>query len=357
MLEYQAKFQELKFLMLNRNPFLTEEYFVSSFAGGLNDELTTAVHVLQPSTVQEATEGAFLQEMTFEALLKKQRGQNRGAMAGAMPYGGRPTGKELMRTGPGVRYPALPLVSQNFQKRDKLLEQRRLAGLCIKCGDKYTPGHQCKKQLLLLEGGEEEEEEEMEVIADVHEEDNGAISLHAIKGVASSKIIKVEGRAQEGTLMVLIDKGSTHSFIDEGTTKKMKYPLANTQLLSVTMANGEKVISKSACLGFCWEMQGELFETNMRLLKLGGYHIVLGVDWMKGVNPISFDFNKIEVSLEKEGRRVILQGNLKMGTCKLISGEKLHQLFRKKVSQVDHLFAIEAREVGVTYEEPEEDNS
>ena len=70
--------------------------------------------------------------------------------------------------------------------------------------------------------------------------------------------------------MVLINSGRTHSFINEVTAKKMKYPLSNTQPLSVTVANGEKVISKFACLGFCWEMQGELFEADLRLLKLGG---------------------------------------------------------------------------------------
>jgi len=60
------------------------------------------------------------------------------------------------------------------------------------------------------------------------EEDNEAISWHAIKGVASSKIIKVEGQVSEGTLMVLIDSGSTQSFIDEGTTKKLSCELCNT---------------------------------------------------------------------------------------------------------------------------------
>jgi len=34
-LDYQAKFEELKFLMLNKNPFLTEEYFVSNLIGAL----------------------------------------------------------------------------------------------------------------------------------------------------------------------------------------------------------------------------------------------------------------------------------------------------------------------------------
>lgn len=47
---------------------------------------------------------------------------------------------------------------------------------------------------LLLEGEEDEEEEGGEP-SNVEGEDGGEISLHALKGVANSKIIKVEGRA------------------------------------------------------------------------------------------------------------------------------------------------------------------
>ena len=43
-----------------------------------------------------------------------------------------------------------------------------------------------------------------------------------------------------------------------------------TQPLSVTMANGSRMLSKSTCHGFCWEMQGEEFEADLRLLQLGG---------------------------------------------------------------------------------------
>lgn len=50
-LEYQMKFEELKFLMLNRNPYMMEEYFMSSFIGGLSDELRLAVQVLRPKIV------------------------------------------------------------------------------------------------------------------------------------------------------------------------------------------------------------------------------------------------------------------------------------------------------------------
>lgn len=61
----------------------------------------------------------------------------------------------------------------------------------------------------------------------------------------------------------------------------------------------------------------------MRLLKLGGYHVVLGVDWMKQVSPISFDFNIMEVTFEKGGKEMTLMGCKEMESCKMIIGRKL----------------------------------
>ena len=80
-------------------------------------------------------------------------------------------------------------------------------------------------------------------------------------------------------------------------------------------------------------MQGETFGADLRLLKLGGgCQIVLGVDWMRGVSPINFNFNKMEVTLEKEGRRITLQGNVETRSCKLIKRKRLHKLLKCKLS-------------------------
>ena len=75
-------------------------------------------------------------------------------------------------------------------------------------------------------------------------------------------------------------------------------------------------------------MHGKEFEADLRLLKLGGYDIVLGVDWMKEVSPISFDFNKMEVTFEKDGKRRTLIDNLETRVCKILSGRKLHKMFK-----------------------------
>ena len=113
--------------------------------------------------------------------------------------------------------------------------------------------------------------------------------------------------------------------MDENIAKKLGCRLTGTQPLSVIVANGSKVISKSSCIGFQWEMHGERFATDLRLLKLGGCDIVFGVDWMKTVSPISFDFYKLEVTFKKDGRKMILAGSLDMGLCKMITRKKLQR--------------------------------
>ena len=119
-------------------------------------------------------------------------------------------GKEYKECGV---YPCRPLKTQG----ERLIEQRRQANLCFKCGDRYFPEHQCKKQLFPLDGEEDHlEEEEVLETNEEGEEDNGEISLHALKGLVNNKIIKVEGRVGECKLMILIDSGRTHSFIDDG---------------------------------------------------------------------------------------------------------------------------------------------
>jgi len=64
--------------MLHRNPYLTEDYFVSSFISGLSDDLGSMVKMMRSRSMQEAIENALLQELTVEALMKKQ-----GCKAGA----------------------------------------------------------------------------------------------------------------------------------------------------------------------------------------------------------------------------------------------------------------------------------
>jgi len=137
--------------------------------------------------------------------------------------------KELIRVNPRPKGMAMATPDNHSTGQSgNFLDQRRQARMCFECGDRYYSGHQCKRQLLLLEGegGIMEEEEIMEA-EELEGEDNGEISLQALKGT-NNKIIKVEGKVQEGSLMILINSRSSHSFLHESTAKRLHCRLTGT---------------------------------------------------------------------------------------------------------------------------------
>ena len=68
MIDYLDKFEELKALMWNAQPYLTKQYFASNFVNGLRGELWSMVKIMLPTTVRQAAEKAKLQELTLEAI-------------------------------------------------------------------------------------------------------------------------------------------------------------------------------------------------------------------------------------------------------------------------------------------------
>jgi hypothetical protein len=53
---------------------------------------------------------------------------------------------------------------------------------------------------------------------------------------------------------------------------------------------------------------GATIVTPMRVLDLGAYHAILGMDWLKRHSPMTTDWNKKFLSFPHEGKQVTLQG-------------------------------------------------
>jgi hypothetical protein len=167
------------------------------------------------------------------------------------------------------------------------MHERREKGLCYNYDDKYHIGHKCNQpRVYLLEGLEIEEgpapvvqkgealeapEEEGELLE---------ISLHAIVGAPAPKTMRLIGCINNLEVMILIDTGSTHSFLDQNVARKAKLLAHERSMLSAKVANGDFV----PCLGYSAtvqvSMQGHFFSPKLYLLTLGGCALVLGVDWL-----------------------------------------------------------------------------
>ncbi|GJV91315.1 putative mitochondrial protein [Tanacetum coccineum] len=72
------------------------------------------------------------------------------------------------------------------------------------------------------------------------------------------------------SLNALTDCGSTHNFLDKNMAKQLGCNIRTTCPLSVTVANGNKLVTTSECKQFKWQFGPHPFSTDVMLLPLGG---------------------------------------------------------------------------------------
>jgi hypothetical protein len=102
------------------------------------------------------------------------------------------------------------------------------------------------------------------------------ISFHAIIGVEHPQTIRVLGKLQNKSLIVLIDGGSTHNFIDQAIATRFGLPIVKDKKLQVVVANRERVECAGCCQGIRLSIQGITITTDYYVLSMAVYQVVLG---------------------------------------------------------------------------------
>lgn len=59
------------------------------------------------------------------------------------------------------------------------------------------------------------------------------------------------------------------------------------------MANGNNVPCKSVCKGFTWFLQGRHYSTDVLLIPLGTYDLILGAQWLAHFEDVLMNFKKL----------------------------------------------------------------
>ncbi|XP_026441802.1 uncharacterized protein LOC113340978 [Papaver somniferum] len=335
-LDYKERFEELKALMLAKNPSLYEEYFIHSFISGLKEDIRLVVQMFNPTTLQQAILLARRQECILDRAAKPQP-----RFSNIPSYGGKPLTipNQTTHFTPSVMAPTItsPATSPKMQHVKKLtyveMRAKRENGLCYNCNEPWIKGHDCRKQQLYMivaddeEGLKEKDDGSSPTIVKVDEEME--ISVHALAGNISQSTIKIKGQVKTQGLTILVDNGSTHSFLDPSAAKRSGCTILPTQTLQVTVADGNKLLSQAKCPEFTWVMQGHTFSHDLHLLDLGGCDMVLGADWMRELSPMLFDFKKLTITFKHNGTDVELIGHREEAVnISLMTGRHFKKLLR-----------------------------
>ncbi|XP_074343112.1 uncharacterized protein LOC141680927 [Apium graveolens] len=333
--DYEDRFEELRAMVLHKNRGFTEEYFVSSFLSGLKDHIKASVRMFRPHSLVDAV---FLAKQEESKTSRPQLTFKTNATNSSTAI----QAKHETRTLPSgyssafVKPVAKGITKSRSTLTSKEILERREKGQCFHCDDPYHPGQNCKAKLYSMFGEESEEidcSEVEEVVGEMEqllaqEESPGEISVNALSGNRSIGTIRLQGVLKGKRISILIDSGSTHSFIDSGLVKQLGLIAEVVLPLIVSVADGSRIIVDSICKKLEFTIQGHKFSNDLRLFPLGGSDLILGVDWLKQFNPITLDYAELRITLVKEGVPITLQGDTTTGSLHTISGKQLSKLLK-----------------------------
>lgn len=311
--DYVDKFEELKACMelFNTGGF-SEQYYKSSFIGGLSLELKSVVKMFKPKTLQDAIELGREQLVTMDAWARKFRG-------GPKPYTNTNPVTTTKNYSPNLTNSASRPAGKQHVKYLTYAEMaaRREKGLCYNCDEKFVPGHRCKpgSKINYSMITEEQELSYMQGTADTEEEvdeppmEEVVLSLNALKGNHSIYTMKFTRNCEGQELNILIDTGSTLSFIKESTAQRLGSNIEEAARILIKVANGEKMVNTKMVSDFAWKIQDIGFKHPLRLLQHDGYDIILGGDWQTSCNPVEFDHFKRIVTVKLNRKKVRLRAH------------------------------------------------
>ncbi|WVZ68636.1 hypothetical protein U9M48_017555 [Paspalum notatum var. saurae] len=283
--EYQRQFLAL----LCRCDNLRPRHQIDLFTAGLGQPLGSDVEMQRPSNLQTAMSLARAYE----------RRHQEAALAAAASTGRAPT--RARPAAAGLTPAAAPLAKPDGAQKslfrrpspEELAEKRR-KGECYFCTEQFGPDHKCATKgvfLLELDDGATEEEAANDL----------GISLHALTGISTAKTMQLRVRLGDTDLLALVDSGSTHTFLDDATARRLG--------LHITPRPG---LSPGICSDAQMTIQGEVFDTTCYVLALDGFDLVLGVQWLATLGPIVWDFAALSMEFWRDGHVVRWHG---VDTC------------------------------------------
>ena len=134
------------------------------------------------------------------------------------------------------------------------------------------------------------------------------ITLYALLGSPSLGTMRVLRRINHQGLVILIDMGSTHNFLDTSIWMLLKLPIFVEEIFEVKIAKGALVQTKGACHVVQLKIQGQTFLMDLNVLPLGGCDVVLGTQWLYTLGLIQWDFQHLTMEFVLDGKPVLLKG-------------------------------------------------
>lgn len=102
--------------------------------------------------------------------------------------------------------------------------------------------------------------------------------------------MRLESWIKDRRVIVLIDNGFTHNFVNQTVARKLGLKSTPVEPFQVRIANGEKLTCDKLYKSVPIRMQGAIVTADLFALPLGGLDAVLGVQWLEKLGRVTTDY-------------------------------------------------------------------
>ena len=132
--------------------------------------------------------------------------------------------------------------------------------------------------------------------------------MYALTGTPTPGTMRVMGKVNGSGLVILIDTGSTHNFVDASLASGLQLRVDVSKILEVKVANGYVVKTQGFCCSVPVCIEGVKFFIQFHVLSLGGCDVVLGTQWLSTLGEIQWNFKLLTMCFYYEDQKALLQG-------------------------------------------------
>jgi hypothetical protein len=136
------------------------------------------------------------------------------------------------------------------------------------------------------------------------------VSLAALNGRDTVSTIQFQGSVQGVSAKILLDSGSSHTFVSTEFSSQLSGQSPLHKPLDVKIADGKILHCTHQFQWLKWSVQGRSFSTDAKILPLAHYDLIVGMDWLMQHSPMQVDWAHKWLFIPFEGQSKLLQGDL-----------------------------------------------
>ncbi|WVZ90589.1 hypothetical protein U9M48_036876 [Paspalum notatum var. saurae] len=135
------------------------------------------------------------------------------------------------------------------------------------------------------------------------------LSIDAIGGSISGHSFCLQGDIQHLLVVILVDSGSSHTLLSSTLASRLVGVQSVPSELEVQVANGQILQCTAQLPQLPWSVQGCQFQTDVKVLTLSSYDMILGLDWLSSFSPMRVHWHHKWMSIPYHGSNVLLLGD------------------------------------------------